>query len=63
MAEYVVVKKLGQGSFGEAILVRRQSDSKLVVCKKMRVHGMSAEDKVSLRVSFPLMSPAPSRVC
>eukprot|EP00961_Rhodomonas_salina_P204706 2762738-Rhodomonas_salina.1 len=34
--EYTVVKKLGQGSFGEAILVKIKADSQEVVSKTMR---------------------------
>lgn len=38
MSEFTVVCKLGQGSFGEVVKVRRHSDNKEYALKKVKCH-------------------------
>ena len=45
MEQYEEIRKLGAGSFGVAMLVRRRGDGALVVAKKMRVVGMSTKER------------------
>ena len=44
MREYEQIRVLGQGSFATAYLLRSHVTGDLVVCKKMRVAGVSLED-------------------
>jgi serine/threonine protein kinase len=43
--KYEKIKLIGSGSFGQAWLVRRQSDAKLLVAKVMKLEQMSSKDQ------------------
>ena len=45
MENYQEIKKLGSGSFGVALLVKRKSDGKLLVSKRMRLCGMEQKER------------------
>ena len=45
MEQYEEVKRLGAGAFGVASLVRRLSDGKFVVSKRMRLCGMTDKER------------------
>jgi NIMA (never in mitosis gene a)-related kinase 1/4/5 len=42
---YEKIKLLGEGSFGKAYLVSRQSDGKLCVMKMIDIHSMTEAEK------------------
>ena len=45
MDKYEEIRKLGAGSFGVALLVKRRGDGILVVAKRMRLCGMSQKER------------------
>jgi len=42
---YQKIKLLGEGSFGKAYLIKRQSDNLLCVMKMIDIHRMSEKEK------------------
>jgi len=45
MEQYTEIQKLGSGSFGVAVLVKRNADGKMLVSKRMRLCGMSNKER------------------
>ena len=44
-SKYSIVKKLGEGGYGKALLVRSKEDKRLYVMKSVKISNLSAKDK------------------
>lgn len=56
MDKYTVVRKIGEGAFGEAILARIKPAGKQVVIKKINMNRMSLKEKESSRKEVTVLS-------
>lgn len=56
MDKYIQVKKIGEGSFGKALLVKRKEDGKQCVVKQVSISKMSPKEKEESRKEVQLLS-------
>lgn len=56
MEKYTVIRKIGEGAFGEAILARAKPAGKQVVIKKINMNKMSLKEKQSSRKEVTVLS-------
>lgn len=47
MEKYIQLRELGSGSYGDAMLVRRKRDSRLLVAKRLRSTNANLDDAMN----------------
>jgi len=55
MQNYVTLRKIGKGSFGEVTLCRRRTDNKIFVIKRMKIGSVSSKEREMCHLEVRLL--------